>query len=125
MLQIVQIKRKIGKDILYFGHPADIYRTVDVSDWVPKYSFLYPKLPESMALLCKYITVFSAGLAIINVVPCFFLDGQYIINIVVLYLLNSMPHNKNIRETTILTITSIGTLLLIINLMYLLINKLL
>lgn len=125
MLQIVQIKRKIGKDILYFGHPADIYRTVDVSDWVPKYSFLYPKLPESMALLCKYITVFSAGLAIINVVPCFFLDGQYIINIVVLYLLNSMPHNKNIREATILTITSIGTLLLIINLMYLLINKLL
>lgn len=111
--------------MLFFGHPADIYRTVDVSDWVPKYSFLYPKLPESFALFCKYITVFSAGLAIINVVPCFFLDGQYILNIVVLYLLNSMPHNKNIRESTVLTITSIGTLLLIINLMYLLINKLL
>lgn len=119
------MKRKVGKDVLFFGHPADIYRTVDVSEWVPKYSFLYPKLPESFALLCRYITVFSAGLAIVNIVPCFFLDGQYIINILGLYLLNSIPHNKNIREVTILTVTSIGTLLLIINFMYLLVNKLL
>ncbi|XP_036140201.1 membrane-bound transcription factor site-2 protease isoform X2 [Monomorium pharaonis] len=123
--KIIQLKRKIDKDVLFVGHPADIYKTVDVSDWVPKYSFLDPKLPESFALLCKYITVFSAGLAIINVVPCFFLDGQYILSVVVLYLLNSMPHSKNIRESIVLTITSIGTLLLITNLMYLLINKLL
>ncbi|KAG7209465.1 hypothetical protein KM043_015554 [Ampulex compressa] len=31
--KIVQIKRKVGKDVLFFGHPADIYRTVDISDW--------------------------------------------------------------------------------------------
>jgi len=124
MLQIVQIKRKLNKDVLFIGHPADIYKTVDVSDWVPKYSFLDPKLPESLVLFCKYITAFSAGLAIVNVVPCFFLDGQYIIDILVLYLLNSISHNKNIKEATILTITSIATLLLIINLIYLLINKL-
>lgn len=123
--KIVQIKRKVGNDVLFFGHPADIYRTVDVSDWVPKFSFLQPKFPEALALLCKYITVFSAGLAVINVVPCFFLDGQYIINILVLYLLSFTPHNKNIRQAIILTVTSIGTLLLTINLMYLLINKLL
>ncbi|EZA49658.1 Membrane-bound transcription factor site-2 protease [Ooceraea biroi] len=123
--KIVQIKRKVNKDVLYIGHPADIYRTVDVSDWVPKYSFLHPRLPESLALFCKYITAFSGGLAFVNVAPCFFLDGQYIISILVLYLLNSIPHNKNIREATILTVTSIATLLLIINVMYLLINKLL
>jgi len=123
-LQIVQIKRKLNKDVLFIGHPADIYKTVDVSEWVPKYSFLDPKLPESLVLFCKYMTAFSAGLAIVNVIPCFFLDGQYIIDIVVLYLLNSISHNKNIKEATILTITSIATLLLIINLIYLLINKL-
>lgn len=123
--KIVQIKRKIGKDVLFFGHQVDIYRTVDVSSWVPKYSFLYPKLPEALALLCKYITVFSAGLVVINIVPCFFLDGEYIINILVLYLFNFTPHNKNLRQAIILTITSIGTLLLTINLMYLLMNKLL
>lgn len=123
--KIVQIKRKEGKDVLFFGYPADIYRTIDVSDWVPKYSFLNPKLPEVLTLLCKYITIFSAGLAVINIVPCFFLDGQYIINILILYLLNFTPHNKNIRQTVILMITSIGTLLLTINLLYVLMNKLL
>ncbi|XP_018394891.1 PREDICTED: membrane-bound transcription factor site-2 protease-like, partial [Cyphomyrmex costatus] len=80
--KIIHIKRKMDKNILFLGHPVDIYRTVDVS-------------------------VFSAGLAIINIVPCFFLDGQYILNIVVFYLLNSMPHNRNIRKSTLFTITSI------------------
>ncbi|XP_043485760.1 membrane-bound transcription factor site-2 protease [Polistes fuscatus] len=121
--KIVQIKRKIGKDVLFFGHPADIYRTVDVSDWVPKYSFLKPSIPESLVLLCKYITMFSAGLAVINIVPCFLFDGQYIINILVLYISNIIPYNRNIREALTLTITSIGTILLSINIVYLLINK--
>ncbi|XP_035742487.1 membrane-bound transcription factor site-2 protease-like isoform X1 [Vespa mandarinia] len=123
--KIVHIKRKMGKDVLFFGHPADIYRTVDVSDWVPKYSFLNPSIPESLVLLCKYITMFSAGLAVINVVPCFFSDGQYIINILALYVSDIIPYNRNIREALTLTITSIGTILLSINIVYLLINKLL
>lgn len=109
--------------MLFFGHPADIYRTVDVSDWVPKYSFLKPSIPESLVLLCKYITMFSAGLAVINIVPCFLFDGQYIINILVLYISNIIPYNRNIREALTLTITSIGTILLSINIVYLLINK--
>lgn len=96
-----------------------------MSDWIPKYSFLSPRLPEAFAVLCKYISKLSAGLAIVNIVPCFFSDGQYIINIFVSYLLNFTPHNKNIKQTITLTITSIGTLLLIINFLYLLINKLL
>ncbi|XP_076237048.1 membrane-bound transcription factor site-2 protease [Calliopsis andreniformis] len=125
MTKIIQIKRKEGKDVLFRGHPADIYRTVDVSDWVPKYSFLSPKLPEVVSHFCEYIVIFSAGLVIVNIVPCFFTDGQYITNIFVIYLLNFTPHNKNIRQTIILTITSIGTLLLIINLLYVLMNKLL
>ncbi|XP_020279142.1 membrane-bound transcription factor site-2 protease [Pseudomyrmex gracilis] len=123
--KIVQIKRKEGKDVLFFGYPPEIYRSVDISDWVPKYAFVYPNLPESLTLLCKYITVFSAALAIINVVPCFFLDGQHIINIIVLYLLNFMPHNKNTREAAVIIITCIGTILLTLNIMYLLVNKLL
>lgn len=123
--KIAQIKRKVGNDVLFFGHPADMYRTVDVSDWVPKYSFLDSKFPEALALFCKYITVFSAGLVVVNLVPCFFLDGHYFVNILVLYLLSFTPHNKNIRQAIILTVTSIGTLLLTINLLYLLINKLL
>ncbi|KAK2584852.1 hypothetical protein KPH14_006290 [Odynerus spinipes] len=122
--KIVQIKRKVGKDVLVLGYPADIYRTVDVSDWVPKYSFLNPKIPESLVLLCKYVTMFSAGLAAINVVPCFFSDGQYIINILVLYVSHVIPLREHTRQVLTLTITSIGTIFLSINIVYLLMNKL-
>ncbi|XP_015428984.1 PREDICTED: membrane-bound transcription factor site-2 protease [Dufourea novaeangliae] len=122
--KIVQIQRREGKDVLFFGYPADIYQTVDVSDWLPKYSFLNPKLPEAVVILCKYVTIFSAGLAILNVIPCFSLDGQYIIDTVVLYFLNLTRQNKHIRQTIVLTVTSIGTLLLVINFLYSLVNKL-
>ncbi|XP_031843283.2 membrane-bound transcription factor site-2 protease [Nomia melanderi] len=123
--KIVQIQRIQGKDVLFFGHPADIYHTVDVSDWIPKYSFLNPKLPEALVILCKYITMFSAGLTIVNVLPCFFLDGQYIIDAFVSYLLKYTRQNKHVKQTIVITLTSIGTLLLIINVLYSLMNKLL
>lgn len=123
-LQIIQLKRKMGKDVLFLGHPADIYKTIDVSNWVPKYNFLTPKIPESLALLCKYIITFSAGLAAVNVIPCFFSDGQYIINILALYVNHVIPHSRHTRQVLILTITSIGTILLSINIVYLLTNKL-
>ncbi|XP_066595263.1 membrane-bound transcription factor site-2 protease [Prorops nasuta] len=125
MTKILQIKRTSGKDVLFFGYPAHIYKTVDVSDWVPKYSFLHPEMPERLTLLCEYITYFSVGAAIINVVPCFFLDGQYILSILVTYFLGNKPQNKHIRQVTTLTITCIGTIILAINLISWTVNKLL
>lgn len=118
---MVQIKRREGKDVLFIGHPGDIYRTIEVSDWVPKYSFLNSDYPEALALLCKYVTVFSAGLAIVNVVPCFCFDGQYIV--AALFLLRSRIRQKSLRQALAMTVTCIGTLLLGINLMYFSVNK--
>lgn len=117
-LQIIQIKRAKWKDVLFFGHPSDIYRTVEVSGWVPKYSFLNPEVPEALALLCKYIAIFSSGLAVINVVPCFFFDGQYIINTLAQFLLRPRVRHKSLRQAIALTITAIGTFFLLINLIY-------
>ncbi|XP_015604755.1 membrane-bound transcription factor site-2 protease [Cephus cinctus] len=123
--KVVQIKRRNGKDVLFFGYPGDISRTVDVSDWIPKYSFLSSELPESLALLCKYITVFSAGLAIVNVVPCFYSDGQNITTTLTQYLLRSRVRHKSVRHAIALTITCAGTVLLGVSLVYALVNKLL
>ncbi|XP_076303710.1 membrane-bound transcription factor site-2 protease [Lasioglossum baleicum] len=123
--KIVQIRRREGKDVLFFGHPADIYHTVDISDWIPKYSFMNPKLPETVVKLCKYITMFSAGMAVVNILPCFFLDGQYIIDVFVSYLLKYTRRNKRVKQPIVITIKSIGTLLLTINILYSIITKLL
>ncbi|XP_046418543.1 membrane-bound transcription factor site-2 protease [Neodiprion fabricii] len=119
--KVVQIKRREGNDVLFIGDPGDIYRTVDVSDWVPKYSFLNSELPEALALLCKYVTVFSAGLAVVNVVPCFCFDGQYIV--AALFMLRSRIRQKSLRQALALMVTCIGTLFLSINLVYIFVNK--
>ncbi|XP_076375774.1 membrane-bound transcription factor site-2 protease [Megalopta genalis] len=123
--KIVQIRRREGKDVLFFGLPADIYHTVDVSDWIPKYTFLNPKLPETVVILCKYITMFSAGLTVVNVLPCFFLDGQYIMDAFVCYTLKYTRQNKRLRQPIVRAFRSIGTLLLSINILYPLMSKLL
>ncbi|XP_043268937.1 membrane-bound transcription factor site-2 protease [Venturia canescens] len=121
--KVVQLKRKVGKDVLFFGHPADIYRTVEISDWIPKYQFLNPDLPESQALLAKYITIISAGLAVVNVVPCFFFDGHHIVNVLTQSLLRTRVRHKSLRHAIALTITCIGTFVLAMNIPSMFMNK--
>ncbi|XP_063985933.1 membrane-bound transcription factor site-2 protease [Diachasmimorpha longicaudata] len=113
--KIVQIKREMGKDVLFFGYPAEIYRTVEISEWVPKYPIFSSDLPESVTLLCKYITVISAGLAMMNVVPCFFFDGQHIVSTLTQNLLRPRIRHKSLRQAIALTVTSIGSLVIVIN----------
>ncbi|XP_011297260.1 membrane-bound transcription factor site-2 protease [Fopius arisanus] len=116
--KVVQIKREIGRDVLFFGYPADIYRTIEISEWVPKYQFLSSEMPESLALLCKYITVISAGLAVMNVVPCFFFDGQHIVSTLAQNFLRPRIRHKSLRQAIALTITSVGSLVLVINIIH-------
>ncbi|XP_012276911.1 membrane-bound transcription factor site-2 protease [Orussus abietinus] len=121
--KVVQIKRQEGKDVLFFGYPGDIYRTVDVSDWIPKYNILHSEVPETLALFCKYIIAFSAGLAIINAVPCFCFDSEYITNTLTHYLLKSVIRHKSLRHAIALTITCMGSILFGINAVHMFINK--
>lgn len=115
--KVVRIKRRIGKDILFIGDPADVYKTIIVSNWVAKFEFLDSELPDFITTLSKYITVLSAGQAIINVIPCFLFDGQYILIIFVNKLLESVSHLKT-RQTVSFTITCVGSFMLFINLVY-------
>jgi membrane-associated protease RseP (regulator of RpoE activity) len=53
-----------------------------ITDYVPKYPdhwsciLFTVGLPANLELLLYYIASLSAGLAVLNVVPCFMLDGQ-------------------------------------------------
>ncbi|XP_057341011.1 membrane-bound transcription factor site-2 protease isoform X1 [Microplitis mediator] len=109
-------------NVLFLGHPADIYRTVETSNWTPKYQIFSPNLPESLELLCKYITVLSAGLAVINIIPCFFFDGQYIIESLVQSILRSFVRHKSARNSIALIITCTGSVFFVINLIVTLIK---
>ncbi|XP_032455967.1 membrane-bound transcription factor site-2 protease isoform X2 [Nasonia vitripennis] len=121
--KIVQIQRYGHKDVLFFGHPSEIYYTVELTDWVPKFSFLNPNFPEALILLCKYIAVFSSGLAVINVVPCFYFDGQHIAALLTETLLRNKIQQQSARSMITLAITTTFTLLLGFNLINMYLHK--
>ncbi|XP_053687402.1 membrane-bound transcription factor site-2 protease [Sabethes cyaneus] len=112
---IMQIRREAKPDVIYIGHPADLTRTVRISQFVPKTSFFRPGLADFLQLLLKYVVVFSIGLAIINVLPCFGVDGQHIVSTLLSNgaVVSRVPH-KSKREMIALCINIVGTLLVFI-----------
>lgn len=74
-------------------------------------------------LLCKYIAVFSSGLAIINIVPCFYFDGQHIATLITDTLLRSKIHEQNARKMVSHILTTTFTLLLAYNLIHMYLSK--
>lgn len=106
---IIHIKRKNRvKDFVYYGHPYDVLRNVKISDFTPKTRFFEPWFGDAIALILKYLIVFSSGLAIVNVIPCYGLDGQFLINA----LITSLPSthfNKSRKDLISFAINFIST----------------
>jgi S2P endopeptidase len=60
---ILHIKRKNRQiDFVYFGHPIDVLRSIEISKFVPKTKVINPWLGDAIVMLLKYIIVFSSGL---------------------------------------------------------------
>ncbi|XP_058463270.1 membrane-bound transcription factor site-2 protease [Malaya genurostris] len=112
---IMHIRRDGKADVIYIGHPADLTRTIQITQFVPKTSFFRPGFADSIQLLLKYVTVFALGLAIINVIPCFGFDGQHIVSTVLSssIVVNRVPQ-KSKRDMVALCINIIGTLFVFI-----------
>ncbi|CAH1998757.1 unnamed protein product [Acanthoscelides obtectus] len=88
------------KDVIYLGLVSDLYRTIHVSSYIPKYFFKTPTLPDAVTKFLKYVTIMSLGLAIINVLPCKFMDGQYITEMLALILFKSHFGESNVKLAT-------------------------
>lgn len=88
------------KDVIYLGHPTDLIHTIEISPYVRK-STLYPiNLPYRLTKLSKYLIVMSLGLAFVNVLPFTFMDGQYILEVVGLMLLQNKINQRQIMQVT-------------------------
>jgi S2P endopeptidase len=102
---ILHILREGKKDVVYIGHPQDLTNTITVSEFIPKTSIFSSWMADSILLLLKYITVFSLGLAYVNIIPCFGFDGQHISNAI----LDSLPApDKPKREVIALFVNVLG-----------------
>lgn len=114
IIQVKRINRHHQTDMVYMGHPFDFTQNVRVSEFVPKTNLFRSELAETLQRFLRYLVVFSFGLGIINVMPCFYFDGQFIVNTIVHYLLLKRA-KKRVRNIIALFITVLGSLLIIIN----------
>ena len=102
-------------DFLFVGSPAEVYQGVDVTDYVPRSPSAPVRLPSMMELLAHYVASFSGALAVLNVVPCFMLDGQHMARVLVDICCSC--YDDNTRSVVSLTFTIVGTVLLILNIL--------
>ncbi|XP_071449256.1 membrane-bound transcription factor site-2 protease [Hetaerina americana] len=96
------------KIVIFLGHPAEVWFGIQVSDFVPRARFLSifaSRLPDISLLLMKYIAILSSGLALINMLPIFMFDGQYIITDILVYLLNRLSSRGTIEKISKLIVT--------------------
>jgi S2P endopeptidase len=111
---IIHIKRRNRtKDFVYYGHPLDILNYVDISNFVPKTKVFEPSLADAISLMLKYLIVFSSGLAVVNVIPCYGLDGQFLVNTIITNL-PSKYFSKARKEILSVSINLIGTFTLLL-----------
>lgn len=109
--RLLSIERDKGKVVIFLGHPSEIYHTMKVSEFVPRYAFISPVIAEVLMKLFKYMIVFSSGLAVVNVIPCFYFDGQHIIQAACNFLL-ARKFKRSMRQAIAFTVTFLGSLLL-------------
>ncbi|XP_073982362.1 membrane-bound transcription factor site-2 protease [Rhodnius prolixus] len=112
--KLIRIYRSIGKTVIFLGSPAEIYHSVKTTDFISIYKYLPSSLPDAVTKLCHFITIFSFGFAIVNIIPCFYFDGQHIIRAVTeLVLIKKVPI-ASVRHAVSLCITIFGSAMLII-----------
>lgn len=115
------LKRQKESDVVYIGHPSDIFLTVSVSSFIPKYNFPSYNFASVAHKLLKYIIVFSCGLAIINILPCIFFDGQHIVTCLVAIILRKRTQRHKVQIVS-MVIVVIGTIFLTFNFIFTLWN---
>ncbi|XP_059622487.1 membrane-bound transcription factor site-2 protease [Phlebotomus argentipes] len=107
---ILELTRR-GRRVVYMGHPGDIYRTVRVSSFIPKLRYISPAFGDALTLFLRYLVVFSFGLVLVNVIPCYGFDGQHIISVILGHQLAKFGVSSQTRDIVILLITSLCTCL--------------
>lgn len=103
---VIQITRQASgkKDVLYIGHPADITKSVKVSAYVPKTRWFGASFADGISLFLKYTIVFSVGLAIVNIIPCYGFDGQHIVSAVIHHVFLGIVPERSKRDLVIFII---------------------
>ncbi|XP_028824363.1 membrane-bound transcription factor site-2 protease isoform X2 [Denticeps clupeoides] len=113
--RLVRVHHPPEKDMLFLGYPSHLRFSVSLSDFVPRLGFLRLDLPVVMETFCKYLVSLSGALAVVNAVPCFALDGQWMLTSFLDATLTSLLPERSRRELLGFFILLAGSALLAAN----------
>ncbi|KAK3097010.1 hypothetical protein FSP39_005560 [Pinctada imbricata] len=113
--KLLQVFHGRKPPLLFLGHPLDLHYSVILSNYVPKSSIIPLNLPYVVETFSKYLISLSGALVILNVVPCYALDGQWICHGFIELSLRTVIPDKDIRGLIYSVIILYGTGLLMIN----------
>eukprot|EP00064_Thunnus_orientalis_P020988 superscaffoldBa00006100_g21142 len=78
--------------------PSWAHGRVSLTNFVPRFGFLHLDLPVFLETFCKYVVSLSGALAVVNSVPCFALDGQWMLNALLEATLVTVVTDRQKRE---------------------------
>ncbi|XP_062841539.1 membrane-bound transcription factor site-2 protease [Trichomycterus rosablanca] len=96
--RLIRVKHPPQADMLFVGYCSHLQYSVSLTNFVPRLGFLHLDLPVILETLCKYLVSLSGALAVVNAVPCFALDGQWMLNSFLEATLSSLLPEKSSRE---------------------------
>ncbi|KAL6462704.1 hypothetical protein MHYP_G00291260 [Metynnis hypsauchen] len=96
--RLIRVKHAPQADMLFVGYPSHLQFSVSLTNFVPRLGFLHLDLPVMLETLSKYLVSLSGALAVVNAVPCFALDGQWMLTAFLEATLHSLVPEKSSRE---------------------------
>ncbi|XP_057679757.1 membrane-bound transcription factor site-2 protease [Corythoichthys intestinalis] len=96
--RFIRVAHPPAAHMLFVGYPPHLQHAVSLTNFVPRFGFLHLDLPVFLETFCKYVFSLSGALAVVNSVPCFALDGQWMLNALLEATLASAVPDRQKRE---------------------------
>uniref|UniRef100_A0A3Q3LTK9 Membrane-bound transcription factor site-2 protease n=1 Tax=Mastacembelus armatus TaxID=205130 RepID=A0A3Q3LTK9_9TELE len=96
--RFIRVTHPPNTHMLFVGYPPHLQYAVSLTNFVPRFGFLYLDLPVFLETFCKYVVSLSGALAVVNSVPCFALDGQWMLNALLEATLVTVVTDRQKRE---------------------------
>ena len=114
--KLVRISHDGGDDVLFLGDPRALNFVLSVSSYIPKSHSVPLWLPDLLRTLSTYFISLSSALALLNMVPAYYLDGQWALIVLVDLCLESRVPDPQKRNRICNCVLIAGSLLLALNL---------
>ncbi|TMS09244.1 Membrane-bound transcription factor site-2 protease [Larimichthys crocea] len=96
--RFIRVTHPPSPHMLFVGYPPHLQYAVSLTNFVPRFGFLHLDLPVFLETFCKYVVSLSGALAVVNSVPCFALDGQWMLNALLEATLVTVVTDRQKRE---------------------------